>query len=61
MKTLITLIIIWGIVSYIRIKKKSEDGKFNLFSASVFDYFGFAIGCCALSLIILILIVKYLP
>lgn len=61
MKTLTILITIWCIVSYIRLKKKSEGGEFDLLSGSFFDYFGFGIGCVVLCALILTLIVKYLP
>jgi multisubunit Na+/H+ antiporter MnhB subunit len=61
MKTLTILIIIWGIVSYIRLKKKSEGGKFNPFNGTFFDYIGFLIGASTIISTIIILALIYLP
>ena len=61
MKTFIALSIIWGIVSYIRIKKKSLGSEFNPFNGTFFDYLGFLLGSITIAVVILILMLSYLP
>jgi hypothetical protein len=63
MITLSILSIIWGIVSYIRIKKicDQKNEEFNPFAGSFFDYFGIVIGAATSVITILTLAIRFLP
>jgi hypothetical protein len=63
MITLSVLCIIWGIVSYFRIKKlcNQMNVEFNSFEGSFLDCVGFIIGLSTLILSIVTLSTHYLP
>ena len=63
MITLSILCIIWGIISYFRIKKicDQKEEEFNIFYGSFFNYMGFLVGFAVLILTSVILIAFYLP
>ena len=63
MITLGIIFIVWGIISYFRIKKvcKQTGKEFTPFEGSFLDYLGFLAGLAMLVVNILILAVRYLP
>ena len=63
MITLSILCIVWGIVSYFRIKKicKQTGVEFNPFEGSFVDCLGFYMGLVILISTIIILTIRYLP
>jgi len=63
MITLSVLCMIWGIISYFRIKKvcKQTGKEFTPFESSFVDYFGFLVGFAMLVINVIILITRYLP
>lgn len=63
MITLSVLCIIWGIISYIRIKKANKElnKEFNPFYGNFIDFMGFLVGFIMLILTSVILITFYLP
>ena len=63
MITLSALCIIWGIISYCRIRKicKQSNKEFNPFYGNFIDFMGFLVGFIMLILNSVILITFYLP
>lgn len=63
MYTLLCLLILWGIISFVKIRKicKSKRIEFNMFECGIINYMGFLIGGIASIGTTLSLIIKYLP
>jgi hypothetical protein len=63
MITLSTAFIIWGIISYIRIKKicNQKNEEFNPFEGSFVDFLGIAIGTAMSIIVIFVLSACFLP
>ena len=63
MITFSILCIVWGIISYFRIKKVCEqtDQEFDPFEGHFIDYFGFLMGSAILIVDIILLTTRYLP
>jgi hypothetical protein len=61
MITLNIILIIWGIISYIRIKKVCGNGTFNLLEAGLLDFIGFLLGSTMLLMVIITICITHLP
>ena len=63
MKTLVSLICIWGIISIVRLHKtcKKKNIKFHPMEGTLADWMGFLIGGSVCVIFISYLIIKYLP
>lgn len=63
MITLSILSIVWGIISYIRIKKicDQKNEEFNPFEGSFFDYIGIFAGLITSIIVIFVLSTRFLP
>jgi hypothetical protein len=63
MITIFILFTIWGIISYLRIKKicKQKGEEFNPFEGSFIDYLGLLIGSAIFIISIVTFSVRYLP
>lgn len=63
MITLGLLVIIWGIISFLRVNKKckAEGVFFNPFNGSFLDYIGIVIGTVVFIIDALFILITYLP
>jgi hypothetical protein len=63
MITIFTLFIIWGFISYLRIKRicNQKEEEFNPFEGSFIDYLGFLTGAAISIISIVTFSVRYLP
>lgn len=63
MITLALLLIILGIISYLRIDKKCKDAgqEFNVIKGTLLEYVGILFGACALVILVAYTCITYLP